>query len=160
MALRRLMSFQLAVLFACDGGSKRKESAANHRALSINQSLTPWNQVAKSALHRFAQIANRHKPVCQISRTGVKPGLPDMVGLSRFELLTPRLSSVCSNQLSYRPSFSLEPHARSNPILKPLDCQRTDRTLGPIPSKLDRRAKPTNHLVTCQIDLRNPLREL
>ena len=27
-----------------------------------------------------------------------------MVGLSRFELLTPRLSSVCSNQLSYRPS--------------------------------------------------------
>jgi hypothetical protein len=28
-----------------------------------------------------------------------------VVGLSRFELLTPRLSSVCSNQLSYRPSF-------------------------------------------------------
>jgi hypothetical protein len=27
------------------------------------------------------------------------------VGLSRFELLTPRLSSVCSNQLSYRPVF-------------------------------------------------------
>jgi hypothetical protein len=30
-----------------------------------------------------------------------------MVGLSRFELLTPRLSSVCSNQLSYRPQFFL-----------------------------------------------------
>jgi hypothetical protein len=28
------------------------------------------------------------------------------VGLSRFELLTPRLSSVCSNQLSYRPKHS------------------------------------------------------
>jgi hypothetical protein len=28
------------------------------------------------------------------------------VGLSRFELLTPRLSSVCSNQLSYRPGVS------------------------------------------------------
>ena len=27
------------------------------------------------------------------------------MGLSRFELLTPRLSSVCSNQLSYRPLF-------------------------------------------------------
>ena len=27
-----------------------------------------------------------------------------MVGLTRFELVTPRLSSVCSNQLSYRPS--------------------------------------------------------
>jgi hypothetical protein len=25
------------------------------------------------------------------------------VGLTRFELVTPRLSSVCSNQLSYRP---------------------------------------------------------
>jgi len=29
-----------------------------------------------------------------------------LVGLSRFELLTPRLSSVCSNQLSYRPVFA------------------------------------------------------
>ena len=28
------------------------------------------------------------------------------MGLSRFELLTPRLSSVCSNQLSYRPLSS------------------------------------------------------
>ena len=28
-----------------------------------------------------------------------------VVGLSRFELLTPRLSSVCSNQLSYRPEY-------------------------------------------------------
>ena len=27
----------------------------------------------------------------------------DMVGLGRLELPTPRLSSVCSNQLSYRP---------------------------------------------------------
>ena len=27
-----------------------------------------------------------------------------MVGLTRFELVTPRLSSVCSNQLSYRPA--------------------------------------------------------
>ena len=28
-----------------------------------------------------------------------------MVGLRRLELLTPRLSSVCSNQLSYRPKL-------------------------------------------------------
>jgi hypothetical protein len=28
----------------------------------------------------------------------------ELVGLRRLELLTPRLSSVCSNQLSYRPS--------------------------------------------------------
>src|SRR5450759_3642363 len=30
--------------------------------------------------------------------------LASLVGLDRFELSTPRLSSVCSNQLSYRPS--------------------------------------------------------
>jgi hypothetical protein len=29
-----------------------------------------------------------------------------LVGLTRFELVTPRLSSVCSNQLSYRPDFA------------------------------------------------------
>ncbi len=40
-----------------------------------------------------------------------------VVGLTRFELVTPRLSSVCSNQLSYRPDPAL--------------------------SKLDRRASPT-----------------
>ena len=28
-----------------------------------------------------------------------------MVGLTRLELVTPRLSSVCSNQLSYRPNL-------------------------------------------------------
>ena len=37
-----------------------------------------------------------------------------MVGLSRFELLTPRLSSVCSNQLSYRPSSPLLPAVASH----------------------------------------------
>ena len=29
------------------------------------------------------------------------------VGLNGFEPLTPRLSSACSNQLSYRPNFNL-----------------------------------------------------
>lgn len=29
------------------------------------------------------------------------------MGLTRFELVTPRLSSVCSNQLSYRPAEAL-----------------------------------------------------
>src|SRR6185503_15938682 len=82
-----------------------------------------------------------------------------MVGLSRFELLTPRLSSVCSNQLSYRPSFSLEPYARSNPILKPLYCQRTGRTPGPIPSKLDRRAKPQTILERVRSIFEIPLRD-
>ena len=30
-----------------------------------------------------------------------------MVGLTRLELVTPRLSSVCSNQLSYRPLIKI-----------------------------------------------------
>src|SRR5262249_11235314 len=41
-----------------------------------------------------------------------------LVGLSRFEILTPRLSSVCSNQLSYRPYSSAtfkEPLGESSP---------------------------------------------
>ena len=33
-----------------------------------------------------------------------------LVGLDRLELSTPRLSSVCSNQLSYRPQVSLPSH--------------------------------------------------
>ena len=33
-----------------------------------------------------------------------KTGFGAWVGLVRFELTTPRLSSVCSNQLSYRPN--------------------------------------------------------
>ena len=60
-----------------------------------------------------------------------------MVGLSRFELLTPRLSSVCSNQLSYRPDILFkEPHL---PVLSKLDRRArqqqpsnsvSDRSLG------------------------------
>jgi hypothetical protein len=34
------------------------------------------------------------------------------VGLGRFELPTPRLSSVCSNQLSYRPLSQIELRSR------------------------------------------------
>ena len=52
------------------------------------------------------------------SRSATSPSFVQLlVGLTRFELVTPRLSSVCSNQLSYRP--------------------------GSILSKLDRRASPT-----------------
>src|SRR3954469_17214000 len=56
----------------------------------------------------------------------------DVVGLSRFELLTPRLSSVCSNQLSYRPGM----------LFKERSLQAAAyRGAGvPVPSKLDRRA--------------------
>ena len=55
--------------------------------------------------------------------------LLELVGLTRFELVTPRLSSVCSNQLSYRPRYSRI--LSKNPPYK---------WRGPVPSKLDRRA--------------------
>ena len=63
-----------------------------------------------------------------------------MVGLSRFELLTPRLSSVCSNQLSYRPSFSTRNALRApfKPVLH--EIVKEPNQIGPILSKLDRRA--------------------
>ncbi len=57
----------------------------------------------------------RRVPACRArsrSSRGVSMSPPNsdarrrLVGLSRFELLTPRLSSVCSNQLSYRPGIA------------------------------------------------------
>jgi hypothetical protein len=68
-----------------------------------------------------------------------------MVGLSRFELLTPRLSSVCSNQLSYRP---LIPTRAQSPVKEP-DLAR-GRRKDPILSKLDRTCA---HSHEYQIDL-------
>ena len=72
-----------------------------------------------------------------------------MVGLSRFELLTPRLSSVCSNQLSYRPSRMPSPEAAPPPVKEPVI---------PVLSKLDRRACQLRR-IPCQIDLKIPLRD-
>ena len=46
------------------------------------------------------------------------------MGLTRFELVTPRLSSVCSNQLSYRPSLKNREIQRSLPVLSKLDSAR------------------------------------
>ena len=70
-----------------------------------------------------------------------------MVGLTRFELVTPRLSSVCSNQLSYRPLVPETSSRRSFVSFKP-QCSCLSKNgpsviLGPILSKLDRRACPT-----------------
>ena len=61
----------------------------NHQARSsnnINQSCSFW--------------LNQQKPTVAASSSF---GERKLVGLGRFELPTPRLSSVCSNQLSYRP---------------------------------------------------------
>ena len=50
-----------------------------------------------------SELARRFRsPFCRPASTGL---LRRLVGLVRFELTTPRLSSVCSNQLSYRPEL-------------------------------------------------------
>jgi hypothetical protein len=93
--------------------------------------------------------------------------LPELVGLSRFELLTPRLSSVCSNQLSYRPSFpsTLARSTFQDAIQHSAHgILSKNRCTGPIPSKLDRRARhefPSNQRngakPLCQIRVRSIL---
>ena len=57
------------------------------------------------------------------------------MGLTRFELVTPRLSSVCSNQLSYRPRYS---HASG-------DAGQAFKEPLPVLSKLDRTCVTQNH---------------
>ena len=49
--------------------------------------------------------SNPRPPACKAGALPAEltPRGPEHVGLERFELSTPRLSSVCSNQLSYRP---------------------------------------------------------
>jgi hypothetical protein len=42
-----------------------------------------------------------------------------MVGLERFELSTPRLSSACSNQLSYRPNLGTSHPIDLNALKEP-----------------------------------------
>ena len=86
------------------------------------------------------------------TRTRVRP---EVVGLTRFELVTPRLSSVCSNQLSYRPSSPgllryspAGPLAAASKSVKERHCPPGQR---PVLSKLDRRAKPVNP--SCQPEL-------
>ena len=68
-------------------------------------------QLAKLALSQLSYSPSMHLPV------GKK------MGLVRLELTTPRLSSVCSNQLSYRPMIRLPQHFSSTYW----SCQRIDR---------------------------------
>ena len=77
------------------------------------------------------------------------------MGLSRFELLTPRLSSVCSNQLSYRPAFlgartACAARRPTRPVSPQENCIK-DPGHTQVPSKLDRAStfQPADY----QIDL-------
>jgi hypothetical protein len=73
-------------------------SSPTYRSLSTTQ----------SALLLVPAFAFRLRRATFVLLAGYQPSLEErrLVGLSRFELLTPRLSSVCSNQLSYRPELS------------------------------------------------------
>src|SRR5207237_5987006 len=53
-----------------------------------------------------------------LSQLSYGPAAKELVGLDRFELSTPRLSSVCSNQLSYRPSPSPGSYGPESPPSK------------------------------------------
>ena len=77
-----------------------------------------WRRRRSDSPKRTRSPHANHYATNSIDHTPARPRSPhQLVGLSRFELLTPRLSSVCSNQLSYRPQ---------QPWIEPL------------PSKLDR----------------------
>ena len=105
-----------------------KPSRARHYAISIMLLLAivhirragTWT----SSLRSHARwLVNR--PPHPGARTGQprwlanpKPEERKLVGLSRFELLTPRLSSVCSNQLSYRPKSVKERVLADGPWLR------------------------------------------
>jgi hypothetical protein len=92
--------------------------------------LRPPTEAAKRGLEAFVNVrrrdsvflrwsvrdSNPRPPACkagalpaeltpQESLGAICVAPPQAVGLERFELSTPRLSSVCSNQLSYRPRF-------------------------------------------------------
>ncbi len=52
---------------------------------------------------RTPDLLNANQALSQLSYVPIL-WVKIMVGLARLELATPRLSSVCSNQLSYKPS--------------------------------------------------------
>ena len=64
-------------------------------------------QLRRDSLRLSSQPLVRGQACRAEARLRGSPGGRRLVGLSRFELLTPRLSSVCSNQLSYRPQVDL-----------------------------------------------------
>ena len=72
-----------------------------------------WKRMRQFSIRWSVRGSNPRPPACKAGALpaeltpqnllGLPVTPPDTVGLERFELSTPRLSSVCSNQLSYRP---------------------------------------------------------
>ena len=60
--------------------------------------------------------SNRRPPACKAGALPAELIPPILVGLGGFEPPTPRLSSVCSNQLSYKPYNREGPGVRSEDL--------------------------------------------
>jgi hypothetical protein len=75
-------------------------SRARHFAIGTPSEIALLNVRLRQRRFHFLRPA-QPKPRCP----AIAPARRRL-GLTRFELVTPRLSSVCSNQLSYRPSDS------------------------------------------------------
>jgi hypothetical protein len=75
-------------------------SRARHCAIG-----TPWKTDLLPSTFALCATVDNLRPVGLANRSSRRVGKRErrLVGLTRFELVTPRLSSVCSNQLSYRP---------------------------------------------------------
>ena len=68
-----------------------------------------------------------------------------MVGLARLELATPRLSSVCSNQLSYKP-FVNQNRRTVYPTLK-LCSSKSQKYIS---QEISRRQKSFDHYLSLE----------
>ena len=86
-------------------------------------------KLAKLALSQLSYGPDR--------RPGTQPSAKAMVGPVRFELTTPRLSSVCSNQLSYEPQFGFV-HSRKG-------CGDGERSLMQSAERADREGSLRRH---------------
>ena len=106
---------------------------ARHDAMSISAPLLGSTLASRATVDIL-----RSRPTRLVDHPKLANGERRMVGLSRFELLTPRLSSVCSNQLSYRPRSCLDIlvpglpgfFKEPLPVLSKLDSARSHTTLS------------------------------
>jgi hypothetical protein len=112
-ALRCLVTSSSPRLPTRDSVLTSLSSQSSFSLLSMNSSVRPLSPRQLSSFVRLwwsRSGSNRRHPAC---KAGALPAelrplsSGALVGLERFELSTPRLSSVCSNQLSYRPLSDL-----------------------------------------------------
>src|SRR6266478_8503639 len=134
-----------------DQGPARSQNAVvNRRTAPVT--LCTWILLFLARM-QLSKIANRRGgadrdrtddfQLAKLALSQLSYGPRWLVGLERFELSTPRLSSVCSNQLSYRPS----PLPGSARIRSTSDLQRAEgRPFGP--SRLEASPRKTNCALT------------